>query len=68
MLYVPLEQLLEKSGNSIYKLVVMASKRALEISEGKPKLIDMSSAIKPSTIALHEIIQDKLRYKKAKAG
>ncbi|MFC1675123.1 DNA-directed RNA polymerase subunit omega [Candidatus Omnitrophota bacterium] len=68
MSYVPLEQLLEKSGDSIYKLVVMASKRALEISEGKPKLIDMSSAIKPSTIALHEIIQGKLQYKKARAG
>ena len=67
MPYVPLEKLLDKSENSIYKLVILASKRALEIAEGQPKLVNMDSSIKPSTIALHEIAGDKLHCKKIKA-
>ena len=55
MAYLPLEQLLDKSDNSIYKLVILASKRALEIAEGQPKLVDVSSSTKPSTMALYEI-------------
>lgn len=66
MAYVPLEQLLDKSDNSIYKLVILASKRALEIAEGQPKLVDTSSSFKPSTTALYEIREGKVRYKKAK--
>jgi len=64
MVYVPLEKLLDKSGNSIYKLVTLASKRALEIAEGQPKMIEVDSAIKPSTVALMEIAEKKLQYKK----
>jgi len=60
MINVPLEQLLDKSLGSRYKLVIMASKRGLEIAEGQPKLIECSSAIKPSTIALLEIAAGKL--------
>ena len=66
MVYVPLEQLLDKSDNSIYKLVILASKRALEIAEGQPKLVDTNSSFKPSTAALYEIRAGKVRYKKAK--
>lgn len=59
------EVLLNKSGNSLYKLVVIASKRALELAEGKPKLVeDVSLAnTKPSTIALKEVGQGKVRLK-----
>ena len=66
MEYVPLEQLLEKAGDSVYKLVILASKRALEIAEGQPKLVDIDAHIKPSTIALHEIVEGKVKYKKIK--
>jgi len=66
MTYVPLEKLLDKSSGSIYKLVILASKRALEIAEGQPKLVDIDSSIKPSTIALHEIAEGKVQCKKAK--
>jgi DNA-directed RNA polymerase subunit omega len=66
MVYVPLEKLLDKSDNSIYKLVILASKRALEIAEGKPRLVDVNSAIKPSTVALYEIAEGKVRSKKTK--
>ncbi|TBR16604.1 DNA-directed RNA polymerase subunit omega [bacterium] len=61
---IPLEKLLEKSNHSIYKLVIMASKRSLEIAEGQTKLVDMPSSIKPSTIALFEIMAGKIRIKK----
>ncbi len=67
MTYVPLEKVLDKSEKSIYKLVILASKRALEIAEGQPKLIAADSATKPSTVALFEIAEGKLRYKKLKA-
>ncbi|MDP2938116.1 MAG: DNA-directed RNA polymerase subunit omega [Candidatus Omnitrophota bacterium] len=64
--YVALENMLDKSDNSIYKLVILASKRALEIAEGQPKLVNLDSSLKPSTIALHEIAEGKVRYKKTK--
>ncbi|MGE5307911.1 MAG: DNA-directed RNA polymerase subunit omega [Deltaproteobacteria bacterium] len=60
-----IQTLLNKSGNSLYKLVVIASKRALELAEGKPKLIENVSIVntKPSTIALREISQGKVTLK-----
>lgn len=66
MPYVPIEKLLDKSDYSIYKLVIMASKRALEIAEGQPRLVEADPTVKPSTVALYEIAQGKLHYKKVK--
>jgi DNA-directed RNA polymerase omega subunit len=61
---VDLEKLVEKSDGSIYKLVVLASKRALELAEGQVKLVsEINSANKPSIIALHEISQGKIKVK-----
>lgn len=67
MPYVPLERLLDKSDNSIYKLVILTSKRALEIAEGQPKLVEADATVKPSTVALYEIAAGKVYYKKAKS-
>lgn len=67
MSYVPLEKVLDKTDYSVYKLVILASKRALEIAEGQPKLVDVNLSTKPSTIALEEIAQEKVIYKKTKA-
>lgn len=64
--YVPIEKLLDKSNGSIYKLVILASRRALEIAEGQPSLVVASPATKPSTIALREIAEGFVQYKKAK--
>lgn len=64
--YVPLEKIIDKSNGSIYKLVILASRRALEIAEGQPKLVAMDSSIKPSTIALHEIAEGKVFIAPAK--
>lgn len=65
--YVPLEKVLDKTDYSIYKLVILASKRSLEIAEGQPKLVEANSSAKPSTLALEEIAQGKVVLKKAKA-
>ncbi|MFH1644991.1 MAG: DNA-directed RNA polymerase subunit omega [Candidatus Omnitrophota bacterium] len=58
---VGMEELLAKTG-SIYKLVVLASKRAQELSEGSAKLTEDKSD-KPILIALHEIAEGKIYYK-----
>lgn len=63
MAYQPLEELLPKAGGSIYKLVRIASKRALEISETGAKLVNMPSNTKLTTIALEEIRQAKVVLK-----
>ncbi|MBU1905507.1 MAG: DNA-directed RNA polymerase subunit omega [Candidatus Omnitrophica bacterium] len=64
---ISIEELLDKSNNSIYKLVILASKRALEIAEGQPKLVaDGKFTTKPSTLALREILAGKVTVKKAK--
>ena len=66
MEYVPVEKLLVRSNNSVYKLVILASKRALEIAEGQPKLVETSPAMKPSTVALLEIAAGKIESRKIK--
>jgi len=68
MAYVAIEKLLDKSNDSIYKLVILASKRALEIAEGQPALIaGANQSVKPSTVALREIAGGKVEYKKIKS-
>lgn len=62
--YVALEKMLDKTDFSIYKLVILASKRALEIAEGQPRLVNKDAAMKPSTAALYEIAAGKVFYKK----
>ena len=68
MPYTGLEKLLDKANDSVYKLVILASKRALEIAEGQPKLVEVNSSVKPSTVALLEISEGKIKYKKPKAS
>ncbi len=66
--YVPIEKLLDKSGYSVYKLVILSSKRALEIAEGQPKMVNVDASMKPSTIALYEIAAGFVTAKKLKAS
>lgn len=63
---VPIEKLFEKTG-SMYKLVTLAAKRALELNEGAPKLVEVGPKTKPAEAALREIAEGKvtLRVKKA---
>lgn len=63
MAYQPLENLLSRSGGSVYKLIRLASKRASELAENKPNLIDAPASQKLATIALHEISAGKVVLK-----
>ncbi len=64
MAYQPIEELLPKSGYSIYKLVRLAAKRSLELADGSPKLInDVHADTKTPTIALDEIRAGKVVIK-----
>lgn len=65
---IPFEKLLEKAGPSKYKLVILAARRALELSEGHSRLIEADSKTKPSIVALREIVEGKVTYKIKKAG
>ena len=66
MAYQPLEKLLPQANNSIYKLIIIASKRALELAEGMPRLIENPSSEKPATIALDEIMAKKVKLAEKK--
>jgi len=61
-----IQDILDKSNNSVYKLVIMASRRALEIAEGQPRLVNIDASVKPSTAALIEIAAGKVQYKQSK--
>lgn len=65
MVYLPLEELLPKSGLSAYKLVALASRRALEIAAGSPKLVDSHMNEKTATTALREIQAGRVYTKEA---
>jgi len=61
MIDIPIEDLYEKTG-SVFKLVILASKRTLELSNGSPARVEISKHIKPSIIALHEIAAGKVEF------
>ncbi len=61
-----MEKLLEKTSGSLYKLVILAARRALELSDGSPKLVDAGPKEKPGTIVLREIAAGKVRMKLVK--
>ena len=57
----PIEELLKRCG-SIYRLVILAAKRAKEVAEGSPPLVEIQQR-KVTSIALEEILQGKVLYK-----
>jgi len=61
MAHLPVEDLLKRC-DSIYKLVILAAKRAKEVAEGSPPLIETSQK-KVTSIALEEILHGKVLYK-----
>lgn len=60
---IPIERLLPRAGYSVYKLVSMASIRALELSDGKRCLAENTNTEKFTTMALEEIAQGKIELK-----
>lgn len=63
MAYVPMEKLLKNANGSMYKLVILASRRALELGMGSEKLVEAEPNTKITSIALKEIREDKIRYR-----
>ncbi|MHB1421325.1 MAG: DNA-directed RNA polymerase subunit omega [Bacillota bacterium] len=53
--------------NSKYTLVVVAAKRARQLTEGEPSAI-MEKSTKPVTGALQEIIQGRIVWERTKIG
>ena len=58
---VPIDELMRQC-QSMYKLVVIASKRAKGLAEGAPKFVEID-AKKVTPIALEEIRQGKIFYR-----
>jgi len=65
MAQVRIEELYKKIG-SIYKLVIIASRRTVELAEGASKLVDAPSQEKLGNISLKEILEGKIGYKVGK--
>jgi DNA-directed RNA polymerase subunit omega len=61
MSYIPVGKIF-KDSDSIFKLAIIAARRAVELNNGANKLIKTSTT-KFSTIALEEIIAGKVKYK-----
>ena len=61
MSQVAIEGLLKQCG-SVYKLVILAAKRAKEIAEGAPPLVEIEQR-KVTSIALEEILSGRVLYK-----
>ncbi len=59
---VPIDELLNKT-SSVYKLVILASNRAIELNEGAHPLINSTPDAKPVNIAVREILEGKVSYK-----
>ena len=61
MSYMPIGKIF-KDSESIYKLTIIAARRANELNNGAQKLIKTSTT-KLSTIALEEVAAGKVKYK-----
>lgn len=63
MSYIPLENLIDKTQGSMYKLVMLVSRRALELAEGAPRLLEAPQDMKITTLAMKEIAEGKVGLK-----
>lgn len=61
MSYMPVGKIFKDAG-SIFKLTILAARRAVELNNGANKLITTNTT-KFSTIALEEIAAGKVKYK-----
>ena len=62
MSYFWRDELVRKVG-SVYKLVTLASQRAVELNEGAQKLVESAVNEKVINIALKEILEGKITLK-----
>jgi DNA-directed RNA polymerase omega subunit len=57
-----IDKLIDKT-KSLFKLVVLASRRAQELAADSNKLVESPSGAKIASVALQEIIEGKITYK-----
>ena len=63
--YIPLEKLLEAAGGSVYKLTILAAKRALQLADGEKPLVEKTDE-KLLDNALREIAGRKIKIAEKK--
>ena len=59
---IAIDTLLNATG-SMYKLVVLASMRAVELSDGANNLVNAKPGARPINVALQEIVEGRITYK-----
>ena len=64
MLLYPSINEIRKKADSRYTLVVLAAKRARDIIDGKPMLVEDGDVEKPVSVAAEEIAEDYITYKR----
>ena len=62
-MYIPSLKELSKIGDSRYTLVIVTAKRSRELIDNSKPIIETSST-KPVTIALEEVVEGKIKYKR----
>lgn len=62
MMCYPSIDALVKKVDSKYTLVTLAAQRAREITDGQPALVPGAESQKPVTVALEEVLKDKITY------
>lgn len=60
-----LEDMLEVTNNSVYKLTTLIAKRALELADGTKPLIEKPKS-KPLDNAIREVLEGKVKIKEKK--
>ena len=63
MLYPSINEI-RKKADSRYTLVILAAKRARDIIDGKPVLIEDTDEVRPVSVAAREIAEDYITYKR----
>lgn len=64
MLLYPSINEIRKKADSRYTLVVLAAKRARDIIDGKPMLVEDGNLEKPVSVSAEEIAEDYITYKR----
>ena len=62
---VPLEKVIDKTDYSVFKLVILASRRALEIAEAQQRegAAHADNITKPTILALKDIAAGRIKYR-----
>lgn len=63
MMLEPSINVIKEKADSRYTLVILAAKRARDLTDGKPRLTEVENE-KPVSIAAHEIAEELITYRR----